>query len=314
VKTLKKSTKTIDPRMTSNISTAFDDFLKRCQQRVSHTLRLRLGQAGASTRLQEAMSYAALSNGKRVRPLLTYASALAVGGEIAYADPAACAVELIHCYSLVHDDLPAMDDDDLRRGQATVHKAYDEATAILVGDALQSMAFESLSEAQSGLAAASQLGMLRLLAEAAGPMGMVAGQFLDFEAVGTDLQLAQLETMHSLKTGALIKASVLLGGLSHVASSEQQLSALADYAANIGLAFQVQDDILDEIGDTQTLGKPGGSDRLLNKPTYVSLLGIEAARDRALQLSQQAIAALSDFSSSADLLRQLALYIVSRLH
>jgi geranylgeranyl diphosphate synthase type II len=300
--------------MTSNTFPALDVYLKQCQQRVNTTLQYQLSQPIASVRLQEAMSYTALSSGKRIRPLLAYLSVLAVGGELEVADPAACAVELIHCYSLVHDDLPAMDDDDLRRGQATVHKAYDEATAILVGDALQCLAFQVLSAAHCGLPPTNQLRMLGLLADAAGAPGMVAGQSLDFEAVGRDLQLAELETIHRLKTGALIKASVLLGGLSHAPCNEQQLTALADYADNIGLAFQVQDDILDETGDTQTLGKPHGSDRSLNKPTYVSLLGIDAARDKAIELSEQAIQALAEFSRRADPLRELARYIVSRLH
>lgn len=260
------------------------------------------------------MAYAALAGGKRIRPMLVYGSVLAVGGELDVANPAACAVELIHSYSLVHDDLPAMDDDDLRRGKATVHKAYDEATAILVGDALHTLAFQMLSEPQAGLKPAIQLQMVKLLSEAAGAQGMVAGQSLDFEAVGQQPQLGELETMHRLKTGALIRVSVLLGGLSYAEISESQLAALDSYGANIGLAFQVQDDILDEVGDTATLGKPQGSDRDLNKPTYVSLLGLDAARQKAAELASLAIEDLAGFSSRADPLRELASYIVSRLH
>lgn len=300
--------------MTSPNSRALDAFLQQCQQRVNQSLQQQLAQQSPCARLSEAMTYATLGGGKRIRPVLAYAAVLAVGGELEAADSAACAVELIHNYSLVHDDLPAMDDDDLRRGKATVHKAFDEATAILVGDALQSLAFQMLSSSQNVGSPQNQLRMIALLSEAAGVLGMVAGQALDFEATGQDVGPLELEKMHNLKTGALIEASVLMGALSYTETDESQLAALSEYASGIGLAFQVQDDILDETGDTQTLGKPQGSDRLQNKPTYVTLLGLSAARDKASELATQAIRALDGFSAQADHLRGLASYIVNRVH
>lgn len=290
------------------------EFLLLCQRRVDQRLGEALDAEIASATLNDAMRYACLEGGKRIRPVLVYASALAVGGELAAADNAAATVELIHCYSLVHDDLPAMDDDDLRRGQATVHKAYDEATAILVGDALQSLAFQILSSESENLDASSRLNMVQLLSQAAGAAGMVGGQSLDFEAVGVKLNIEQLEKMHSLKTGALIRCAVLLGGMSCETTSDVQMSALTAYANNIGLAFQVQDDILDVIGDTSQLGKPQGSDSDKNKPTYVSLLGLDEAKALANSLSNKAIASLKGFPASADPLRELAAFVVSRLH
>jgi len=264
------------------------------------------------------MRYACLGGGKRIRPILAYGSALAVGGELAAADNAAAAIELIHSYSLVHDDLPAMDDDDLRRGKPTLHKAFDEATAILVGDALQSLAFQILSAApvtqKNALGANNRLAMVQLLSKTAGATGMVGGQSLDFEAVGLTLNIQQLEQMHSLKTGALIRCAVLLGGLSCESTSDSQMTALEAYADNIGLAFQVQDDILDVVGDTSQLGKPQGSDSDKNKPTYVSALGLDEAKALANSLADKANAALQEFPASADPLRELAAFVVSRLH
>lgn len=300
--------------MTSSNIKMLDEFLTQCQQRVDQRLAEKLDTEIISHTLKQAMQYACLGGGKRIRPVLAYGSALAVGGELAAADNAAAAVELIHSYSLVHDDLPAMDDDDLRRGKPTVHKAYDEATAILVGDALQSLAFALLSSDGEPLEATTSLAMVHLLSQAAGATGMVGGQSLDFEAVGEKLTLEQLEQMHKLKTGALIRCAVLLGGMSAGSASESQMNALADYADNIGLAFQVQDDILDVTSDTSQLGKPQGSDSDKNKPTYVSLLGIEQATELATSLSDKAIAALEGFPLSADPLRELASYVVSRLH
>jgi len=300
--------------MSSTPSSTLETFISQCQQRVNQTLTSKLTLTVLSTRLLEAMQYAGLGAGKRIRPVLVYASVQAVGGELETADVAACAIELIHSYSLVHDDLPAMDDDDLRRGRATTHKAFDEATAILTGDALQSLAFQLLADAQLQVDADTQLTMLRVLGEASGAEGMVGGQSLDFEAVDRQLSLAQLEAMHQLKTGALIRASVLLGGLSHADSDAFQLDALGRYAHNIGLAFQVQDDILDVTSDTRTLGKPQGSDQSQNKPTYVSLLGLDSARTRAEELASHAVDALADFDDSAKWLRELASYIVQRVH
>ncbi len=300
--------------MTIAQTQTLDEFLRHCQHRVKHRLSEQLQADIISQKLKNAMQYACLGGGKRIRPVLTYAAALAVGGSLRSADNAAAAVELIHSYSLVHDDLPAMDDDDLRRSKPTVHKAYDEATAILVGDALQSLAFQLLSADSERANTGKQLAMVQLLSRAAGAAGMVGGQSLDFEAVGGNLDLLQLEQMHQLKTGALISCSVLLGGMSHSQVTESQMAALSTYASNIGLAFQVQDDILDVVSDTAILGKPQGSDQEQGKPTYASLLGLEAAKQLAAKLSAQATAALALFSDGADQLRELASYVVRRQH
>lgn len=300
--------------MSTSNTNSLNEFLLQSKQRVDQCLSESLNANIYSHTLKEAMQYACLGGGKRIRPVLTYGSALAVGGDLDSADNAAAAVELIHCYSLVHDDLPAMDDDDLRRGKPTVHKAFDEATAILVGDALQSLAFQLLSADVEPLSHAKRLAMVHLLGQAAGATGMVGGQSLDFEAVGEKLTLEQLEQMHKLKTGALIRCAVLLGGMSCESTSDAQMLALAAFADAIGLAFQVQDDILDVTADTSQLGKPQGSDSDKNKPTYVSLLGIDAARALATSLSGKAISALEGFPGSADPLRELAAYVVSREH
>lgn len=295
-------------------NSALEDFLQHSQQRVENSLKQVLDDAAVPPRLAEAMAYACLDGGKRVRPALVYAACTAVRGIQEAADKAACAVELIHSYSLVHDDLPAMDDDDLRRGKPSVHKAFDEATAILVGDALQTLAFSTLSTAVAGLNGEQQLNMLQCLARAAGPAGMVGGQMLDFEAVGKALDASQLKTLHGMKTGALIKTAVQLGGLSSNAVSHEQLAALVRYGDNIGLAFQVQDDILDETADTATLGKPQGSDSRQNKPTYVSLLGLDQARALCSQLTDTALDSLKALPGDASLLRGLAEYLLGRSH
>lgn len=269
----------------------------------------------ALKKLQPAIDYALQAGGKRVRPLLVYAAGHAVGtssGSNSPLNSAACAVELIHTYSLIHDDLPAMDDDDLRRGKPSLHKAYDEATAILVGDGLQARAFELLADAP-GLSARQRIAMVKVLAAAAGPRGMVGGQFIDIQATDSDMTLAQLQAMHCLKTGALIRASLALGGIA-AGASERQLAALDAYGVPIGLAFQVVDDILDVEGDTQTLGKTQGKDMEANKPTYVKLLGLDGAKAEAQRLLQEALGALQEFGESADLLRDLARYIVERDH
>ncbi len=264
-------------------------------------------------RLYQAMRYSVMNGGKRVRPLLVYATCQALGGNLDQADGAACAVELIHAYSLVHDDLPAMDDDDLRRGQPTTHKAFDEACAILAGDALQSLAFEALSDARGNPAdPAMRLDMLRQLARAAGSAGMVGGQAIDLGSVGRQLDQAALEVMHRHKTGALISVSVQLGALASSRATPAQLAALRQYAEAIGLAFQVQDDILDVESDTATLGKTQGKDQAHDKPTYPALLGLDGAKAYARQLHDQALEALSDFDAAAEPLRQLARFIVER--
>jgi farnesyl diphosphate synthase len=264
-------------------------------------------------KLHQAMRYSVLSGGKRVRPLLVYAAGNALSAEPAALDAAACAVECIHAYSLVHDDLPAMDDDDLRRGKPTCHKAFGEATAILAGDALQSMAFCILAHADmSQLSAARRLKMIELLAQASGSRGMIGGQVLDLAAIGAELDIAELEDMHVHKTGALIRAAVLLGAFCAGELPDAAFKALDRYGKYVGLAFQVQDDILDVTGSTADLGKQAGADQALNKPTYPSLLGLKGARERARELHEAAIASLADMDQRADPLRWLSAYIVNR--
>ena len=265
------------------------------------------------TRLYAAMRYSVMNGGKRVRPLLVYAACEALGANPELANGAACAVELIHAYSLVHDDLPAMDDDDLRRGQPTTHKAFDEACAILAGDGLQSLAFSALLDsALSPQDTENRLKMVSTLALAAGPAGMVGGQAIDLGSVGLKLDQAALAFMHRHKTGALIEASVKLGALASGRADKADLNALQVYAQAIGLAFQVQDDILDVESDTATLGKRQGADIARDKPTYPSLLGLEAAKGYALELRDQALHALRPFDAAAEPLRELARYIVER--
>ena len=265
------------------------------------------------TRLYAAMRYSVTNGGKRVRPLLVYAACEALGGDAETANGAACAVELIHAYSLVHDDLPAMDDDDLRRGLPTTHKAFDEACAILAGDGLQSLAFSVLADSKlTPQDADKRLKMVATLAHAAGPAGMVGGQAIDLGSVGMKLDQKALEFMHRHKTGALIEASVRLGALASGHASQDQLNALQIYARAIGLAFQVQDDILDVESDTATLGKRQGADIARDKPTYPALLGLEEAKLYALELRDQALVALRPFDAAAEPLRALARYIVER--
>ncbi|WP_434766854.1 (2E,6E)-farnesyl diphosphate synthase [Pseudomonas triticicola] len=264
-------------------------------------------------RLYEAMRYSVMNGGKRVRPLLAYAACEALGGQAEQASGAACAVELIHAYSLVHDDLPAMDDDDLRRGQPTTHKKFDEACAILAGDGLQSLAFSALLDPRlSDCSSEVRLQMVTALAHAAGPAGMVGGQAIDLGSVGLKLDQTALEQMHRHKTGALIEVSVRLGALASGRAQPDQLQALQTYAQAIGLAFQVQDDILDVESDTATLGKRQGADIARDKPTYPALLGLDAAKAYALELRDQALQALRPFDAAAEPLRELARYIVER--
>ena len=286
----------------------------RSQDRVNAALNtLFTAPTPELARLYEAMRYSVMNGGKRVRPLLAYAACEALGGAPEQANGAACAVELIHAYSLVHDDLPAMDDDDLRRGQPTTHKKFDEACAILAGDGLQSLAFSALLDPTlSDCTAQIRLAMVSALAMAAGPAGMVGGQAIDLGSVGLKLNQSALEYMHRHKTGALIEASVRLGALASGRATPEQLDALQTYARAIGLAFQVQDDILDVESDTQTLGKRQGADIARDKPTYPALLGLDAAKAYAVQLRDQALAALRPFDAAAEPLRELARYIVER--
>ena len=293
-----------------------DAYQTSSQDRVNAALeRLFVAPAPELARLYEAMRYSVMNGGKRVRPLLTYAACEALGAAAEQANGAACAVELIHAYSLVHDDLPAMDDDDLRRGQPTTHKAFDEACAILAGDGLQSLAFSTLLDPQlNTLDAETRLRMVAGLALAAGPAGMVGGQAIDLGSVGIKLDQTALEFMHRHKTGALIEASVELGALASGHASADDLQALNLYARAIGLAFQVQDDILDVESDTATLGKRQGADIARDKPTYPALMGLQGAKDYALELRDQALNALKSFDTTADPLRALARYIVERRH
>lgn len=287
--------------------------VRQVQQRMQERLESALAALNiADERLAAAMSHGLLNGGKRVRPLLAYAAAEAMGGPWEAADPVAVAMEMVHSYSLVHDDLPAMDDDDLRRGQPTCHIAFDEATAILAGDALQAAAFEHL--ASSGQYTPQQsLTLVVFLAQGAGASGMVAGQSIDLNHVGKQMSLDELENMHRHKTGALIRVSVLMGATaaSYPVPPGVQ-DALTRYADAIGLAFQVQDDILDIEADTETLGKSQGADEALNKPTYPALLGLESARQKAADLCQEAHRALENVPGDTALLASLADYIVAR--
>ncbi|MEX0730231.1 MAG: (2E,6E)-farnesyl diphosphate synthase [Aquisalimonadaceae bacterium] len=264
-------------------------------------------------RLHEAMRYAALGGGKRLRPVLVYAAGRALGLDYTTLDGPACAVELIHAYSLVHDDLPAMDDDDLRRGKPTCHKAFDEASAILVGDALLTLAFRALTEGPAGHAnAEARLKMVASLSLAAGSRGMVGGQAMDLAAEGRELTLAELENLHIHKTGALIRASVMLGALCAPDYDQRRLEQLDHYAKCIGLAFQIQDDILDVEGSTEELGKTSGADALLQKATYPGLLGLRESREHAQVLVNDALASLAGFDENADCLRDIARFIIER--
>jgi geranylgeranyl pyrophosphate synthase len=290
--------------------------LSAYQERIEQALEHWLPPATAHPmHLHEAMRYVTLGGGKRIRPALVYASGAAVGADPAALDGPACAVELIHAYSLVHDDLPAMDNDDLRRGRPTCHKAFDEATAILTGDALQSLAFHVLAKDPAiAVDATARLRMIDTLAQAAGSRGMAGGQAIDLAAVGCDLSLAELEDMHIHKTGALIRASVLLGVLGQPGLDAAQLACFDRYAKCIGLAFQIRDDILDVEGDPARLGKASGADQARNKPTYPALLGLSGTRQRCEELCNEALASLAGLDERASVLRGLCEYIVLRDH
>jgi len=288
-------------------------YLRECQDRVEAALEARLPAATAPPkRLHEAMRYAVLGGGKRIRPLLVYAAGAVVGTPAESLDDAASAVELVHAYSLVHDDLPAMDDDDLRRGRPTCHRAFDEATAILAGDALQTLAFEVLCAGPGD--PATRLAMVQTLAAASGSRGMAGGQAFDLAAVGRELTLVELERLHIHKTGALIRASVRLGTLGAPAADPAVVRSLDRYAKCIGLAFQIQDDILDVEGDPALIGKTRGKDAAQNKPTYPALLGLAGAREKCGLLLEDAHDCLANLGEAAQPLRWLADYIVARSH
>jgi farnesyl diphosphate synthase len=285
------------------------------QARTEQALAELLPPAAVSpARLHEAMRYAVLGGGKRVRPLLAFAAGELSDAPLERVDRAAAAVELIHAYSLVHDDLPCMDDDVLRRGRPTCHVAFDEATALLVGDALQSLAFQVLSDPDFANEPAPQLEMLHTLAVAAGSRGMAGGQAIDLASTGQELSLPELENMHIHKTGALIRAAILLGGRCGTKLSAGDLAHLDHFAKCAGLAFQVVDDVLDAESDTDTLGKTAGKDAAQNKATYVTTLGLARARALAGELREEALASLAGFGARAGRLRELIAYIVLRTH
>lgn len=285
------------------------------------TYRTRIGAAlerclppadSTPCRLHEAMRYVVLGPGKRVRPALCYATGETLGIPLSQLDGAACAVELIHAYSLVHDDLPAMDDDDLRRGKPTCHRAFDEATAILVGDALQALAFECLCQQAAGLDTKACVRMIKTLAVACGSVGMVGGQAMDLAAEASRPELTALQQIHERKTGALIRASVLMAADAALAPDDPNYQRLEQFACHIGLAFQIQDDILDVTADTATLGKRQGADEAREKATYPALLGLEKTRQKFHACYQNALLELEHFGAAAKPLKELSGYLLSR--
>jgi farnesyl diphosphate synthase len=283
------------------------------QSRVNEQLSQHLKVANpTSQKLNDAMAYGALLGGKRIRPFLVYAVGEMLGSPLEKLDPLACAIECIHAYSLIHDDLPAMDDDALRRGQKTCHIQFDEATAILAGDALQTLAFGIISNPIENMSPQTQLNMVKVLAKASGEAGMCGGQSLDLEAESKKINLSSLKKIHAAKTGALIKASVELGALTNETIPIVHLQQLQKFSEAVGLAFQVQDDILDIISDTETLGKPQGSDIAHHKSTYPSLLGLEQSIAKAQSLCEEALQALSQLPYNTELLESFSLYIIKR--
>jgi farnesyl diphosphate synthase len=306
--------------MTSQLD--FGDWMKQVQSRMEDALASLLPSPSVTpSRLHEAMRYAVLDGGKRIRPLLVFAAGDLFDAAPAMLERAAAAVEMIHAYSLVHDDMPCMDDDALRRGKPTVHVKYDEATALLVGDALQSQAFQILTEGDAGaasnvgaagIAPANRLAMVRELARASGSAGMCGGQAIDLASVGISLERDALEQMHRMKTGALLRVSVVLGALAGKLPAASESAALDAYASAVGLAFQVVDDVLDATADSATLGKTAGKDAADNKPTYVSILGLDQSRKLAEQLRRDAHESLASFGDKARRLREIADLIVHR--
>ncbi|MDJ0758631.1 MAG: polyprenyl synthetase family protein [Woeseiaceae bacterium] len=290
----------------------FDERIREYTQRINDRLDDALpGDRQPPARLHEAMRYAVFNGGKRVRPLLVYAAGESLGVEAELLDAPAVAIELIHAFSLVHDDLPAMDDDDLRRGQPTVHRKFDEATAILAADALQPLAFAVLARAD-GIPAERRLRLIDILATACGSLGMTGGQSLDLDAEGKKLSPADIETMFALKTGALIEASVMSAATLSPDIDKDERLAIRTFAESLGLAFQIRDDILDVEGDTEVIGKPAGSDKKLDKSSYPSIVGLEASHQRCNELMSTGLAAIDRFGDSAEPLRWLAHFIVER--
>ena len=288
-------------------------YLQEKSRWVNHALEAVLRTADRPDRLLEAMSYALMAGGKRIRPVLCLAAAESVDGDAHTVMPAACALEMIHTYSLIHDDLPAMDDDNMRRGQPTCHKAFDEATAVLAGDALLTLAFQILSSAagENPKQAVKWLQAIQLISHAAGYCGMIQGQMLDMASENRDLTVTELKSMHRLKTGALIAASVRCGA-ELVDADANQIQLLENYAQNIGLAFQVTDDILNVEGDPEIMGKAVGTDESRSKTTYPALLGLVESKKFAAQLVETALEALENFDRKAEPLRAIARYICDR--
>ena len=296
--------------MTSNTEQQIEEWRQRSEESLDKWLP---SNDINPAQLHQAMRYSVLNGGKRIRPILVYASGYAVDASESALDAPASAVEFIHAYSLIHDDLPAMDDDDLRRGKPTCHKAFNEAQAILAGDALQSLAFHTIAHGlPKNIPAETKLDILDALAIASGSRGMAGGQAIDLASVGKSLNIAELEDMHVHKTGAFIRASVKMGALCQPKIDTEKLKKLDHFAKCIGLAFQIQDDILDVTSDTETLGKTQGADIALNKPTYPSLLGLDGAREMAEELYKDAHDSLDIFEEKAEPLRWLADYIVKR--
>lgn len=297
-------------------TSAFESLVIQYQGRVNQALEFWLPpETVHPIELHKAMRYSVLAPGKRVRPILVYATASALGLELTWVDGIATALEIIHAYSLIHDDLPAMDNDNLRRGRPTCHRAFDEATAILAGDALQALAFYVLSHDQTMTPdCATRLKMIERLALFSGSREMAGGQAIDLAAVGRTLNIVELEAMHSHKTGALIRTCIQLVALSLPTLSTEKFNALDAYAKSIGLSFQIQDDILDIVGDTQTLGKPQGSDIERDKPTFPSIIGLDASQEKAQDSHQNALQALSIFGEEADILRYISAWFVERTH
>ncbi len=295
------------------MNTQLQHFFATSQTRVESVLKHTLEQNKVvSKRLSAAIHYVVFNGGKRIRPTLCYASALAFGKATHTVDCAAAAIEFLHCYSLVHDDLPAMDDDDLRRGKPTCHIAFDEATAILAGDALQAFAFQVLAQVNPEIPSEQKMRMLISLAIASGSEGVAAGQALDLAATNTECSLEELETIHHYKTGTMISACIDLTAQALGEENSEKHLALRQYAKALGLAFQVKDDILDIEGNTEKLGKNQGADQALNKNTYPRLLGLDAAKQKAQELHQQSLAALKDFGAEAELLRLLSQFVIDR--
>jgi geranylgeranyl pyrophosphate synthase len=289
----------------------FDDFFQYCQERVTKKLAVILTKDNDdNNQLNGAISYSVLNGGKRLRPILTYATTEIFGELTEDTDLIAMSVELIHAYSLIHDDLPSMDDDSLRRNQPTCHIVYGEALAILAGDALQTLAFAQLAKLRASPEVSLKL--IGCLAHAAGPEGMVNGQAIDINSINRSLTIDEMELMHRKKTGAMIDACIIMGAIATGKANQLQLNALRNYGELIGLAFQVKDDILDVIGDTEIIGKKAGSDQVQNKATYVKLLGLEGAIKKASELHKSAIEALDIFDYKADRLREIADYIINR--